>query len=182
MENLEGKVVEWVMGLHNKGDPELGDPNPFLWEFRVQFGDLMQVRQAESRICAIRQGNRPMAEYIRKFQMLARKLRHWLECNQPGHRAAECSVPPLRVTKHQQLPKGLGKASDHYQQPLEWSRGAGQVDNSGSLVEGAACWALLGMIDDLSPSAPLQEPYHQNPVDDRYSWYLAVKKEKNMYQ
>ncbi|KAG8135245.1 hypothetical protein E2320_008281 [Naja naja] len=24
MENLEGKVVEWVMGLHNKGGPELG--------------------------------------------------------------------------------------------------------------------------------------------------------------
>ncbi|KAG8139272.1 hypothetical protein E2320_002036, partial [Naja naja] len=84
-----------------------------------------------------------------------RGLFRCFKCNQPGHQAAECLVPPLRVPKQKQLPIGCGRASDRR-----------------SLVEGAAYRALLGMIDDLSPSAHLQEPSH--PANDRYFQVIAT--------
>lgn len=74
--NLEGEAAEWVMGLHDEGAPELGDPNAFLGELRVCFGDNMQAWNAEFEIHTIRQGSRLVTEYI---QELAGRLRHWPE-------------------------------------------------------------------------------------------------------
>lgn len=65
--NLEGEPVEWVMGLHDEETPEFGDPNAFLGELRDCSGDNTQIQQAESEIQAIRQGIRPVAEYIQEF-------------------------------------------------------------------------------------------------------------------
>lgn len=73
--NLEGEAAEWVMGLHDKEAPKLGDCDAFLGELRNCFGDNTQVKLAEFEICAIRQGSRPVTEYIREFQRLVEKLR-----------------------------------------------------------------------------------------------------------
>lgn len=64
MENLEGEALEWVTALHNKGAPQLGDPDMLLGELRVHFGDTMQTRRAETDVHNVKQGGRPMAEYI----------------------------------------------------------------------------------------------------------------------
>lgn len=65
--NLEGEVEEWVTRFHNEEAPKLGDPDVFLAELRDQFGDTTLTPQVESDIHAIRQGNRPVAEYIHEF-------------------------------------------------------------------------------------------------------------------
>ncbi|KAK9399062.1 hypothetical protein NXF25_014031 [Crotalus adamanteus] len=52
---------------------------PLMGELRAHFGDNMQVRYVEFEICTIRQGNRPVMEYIREFQRLVGRLRQWLE-------------------------------------------------------------------------------------------------------
>lgn len=67
------------MALHNEEAPELGDPNTFLRMLRARFRDDTQVRQAEFEIHTIKQGSRPVIEYIHEFWRLAGKLRHWLE-------------------------------------------------------------------------------------------------------
>ncbi|ETE70850.1 hypothetical protein L345_03337, partial [Ophiophagus hannah] len=61
--------------LHNKGASWLGNPDAFLDELQARFGDNTQIRQAESEICTIKQGNRLVTEYIHEFWILARKLR-----------------------------------------------------------------------------------------------------------
>lgn len=43
MVNLEGEAAERVMVLHDEGAPELGEPDAFLGELRVQFGNTMQT-------------------------------------------------------------------------------------------------------------------------------------------
>lgn len=77
--NIEGKEAEWVMGLHDEGTLELGNPGAFLGELRAHFGDNMQAQQIEFEIQAIRQGSQPVTEYIQEFWRLVGKLRHWLE-------------------------------------------------------------------------------------------------------
>lgn len=57
--NLKEAEAEWVMVLHDKGVPKLGDLDAFLGELRDHFGDNTQIRRAESKIHAIRQGSRP---------------------------------------------------------------------------------------------------------------------------
>lgn len=47
--------------------PKLGEPNTFLGELRAHFGDPTLIVRVESDIPGIRQGNRPVAEYIYEF-------------------------------------------------------------------------------------------------------------------
>lgn len=79
MENLEGEVAEWVTALHDEGAPELGDPDMFLGELRTCFGNIMQTRRAENDVHNVKQGGPSVAEYIREFQKIAGRLRHWSE-------------------------------------------------------------------------------------------------------
>lgn len=57
--NLKEEEAEWVMALHDKEVPKLGDLDAFLGELRDHFGDSTQVQRAEPEIHAIRQGSRP---------------------------------------------------------------------------------------------------------------------------
>ncbi|KAK9395711.1 hypothetical protein NXF25_019072 [Crotalus adamanteus] len=59
--NLEGEAAERMVALPDEGAPELGIIDDFLEGLQTRFWD---PTQAESDICSIRQGNRPMAEYI----------------------------------------------------------------------------------------------------------------------
>lgn len=42
MTNVEGEATEWVIALHDKGTPKLGDHDAFLGELRARFGGTMQ--------------------------------------------------------------------------------------------------------------------------------------------
>lgn len=48
--NLEGEATVWVMRLHNKDMPELGNINSFPEELRVRFKDESQALQTEAEI------------------------------------------------------------------------------------------------------------------------------------
>lgn len=79
MANLEGRTVELVTILHNKGAHELADPDTFLDGFRDQFRDPAQTEWAEVVVWKVKQGSRPVAKYIREFRKIAGRLRHWPE-------------------------------------------------------------------------------------------------------
>lgn len=48
--NLVGEAVEWVMKLHNKDAPELGNVEAFVGELRASFENESQALQAEVQI------------------------------------------------------------------------------------------------------------------------------------
>lgn len=45
--NLEGEVAEWMVVLHNKGAPELGNISTFVEGLGARFGDPTQARWVE---------------------------------------------------------------------------------------------------------------------------------------
>lgn len=47
MANLKGEAAEWVTVLHDKGAPELADPDVFLCGLKARFGDPMQTQPSE---------------------------------------------------------------------------------------------------------------------------------------
>lgn len=65
--NLEYEAADWVMYLHDKGTPELGNVDAFLEELRARFGDPVRARQAEFRIRAKRQGRRYLVHTLFNF-------------------------------------------------------------------------------------------------------------------
>lgn len=54
--NLEVEAVQWVMALHDKVAPALGDIEAFWGELRVQLGNIMQAQQAEANVRNIQNG------------------------------------------------------------------------------------------------------------------------------
>lgn len=65
--NLEGEVAEWLVSLYDEAAPELHDVDDFMQELWNRFEDPTKARKADMRAWRIKQGKRPVAEYIREF-------------------------------------------------------------------------------------------------------------------
>ncbi|KAK9395765.1 hypothetical protein NXF25_019126, partial [Crotalus adamanteus] len=76
MANLEAEVADWVTILHDEDAPELATPDALLGSLWTCFGDPAQNQQAEIEVRRLRQGTRPVTEYIHEFCSIAVRLRH----------------------------------------------------------------------------------------------------------
>lgn len=79
MANLKAEVAEWMTTLHNEDAPKLVTPDALLGSLQTCFGDPAQNQWVEIEVRRLRQGTRPVIEYIREFRRFTVRLRHWPE-------------------------------------------------------------------------------------------------------
>ncbi|XP_039176537.1 uncharacterized protein LOC120297685 [Crotalus tigris] len=77
--NLQGEAATWAADLFGDHASELADIGSFLEALRIQFEDPTRVQRAEAEIVHLKQGGRPVREFIREFQRVAGRLRSWPE-------------------------------------------------------------------------------------------------------
>ncbi|KAK9391826.1 hypothetical protein NXF25_017413 [Crotalus adamanteus] len=77
--SLQGEAASWAADLFGEHATELADVGAFLEALRLRFEDSTRTQRAEAEIVTLRQGGRPVREFIKDFQRVAGRLRSWPE-------------------------------------------------------------------------------------------------------
>ncbi|XP_039213407.1 uncharacterized protein LOC120314410 [Crotalus tigris] len=71
---LQGEAVAWAADLYSDHARVLSNVGSFLEALHHRFEDSSRVQRAKSELLSLRQGGRPVAEYVRDFRRLAGRL------------------------------------------------------------------------------------------------------------
>ncbi|XP_039196604.1 uncharacterized protein LOC120306793 [Crotalus tigris] len=75
--SLQGEAAAWAADLYSDQARELADVGLFLDALKTRFEDPIRLLRAEAQLVGLRQGGRPVQDYIREFQKVAGRLRSW---------------------------------------------------------------------------------------------------------
>ncbi|XP_058032369.1 uncharacterized protein LOC131194853 [Ahaetulla prasina] len=72
-----GLASEWIAQLHNERAPELNDVHGFMALLRNRFQNDDLIAECETTLKTMKQGNKPLKQFVWDFRRVAGNLRHW---------------------------------------------------------------------------------------------------------
>ncbi|XP_058021226.1 uncharacterized protein LOC131189232 [Ahaetulla prasina] len=74
-----GLASEWIAQLYNAQAPELNNIHEFITLLRNRFQDDDLIAECETTLKTMKQGNKPLKQFVWDFRRVAGNLRHWPE-------------------------------------------------------------------------------------------------------